>query len=101
MQFYSDRKREHEKYALPNCEVFYVSKGEWWYDDAGERCDPYACLACATEECTEHPGGPCEAGWYYWFCFPGCLPDSEPSGPYDSAEAAIAECRELWEDEES
>jgi len=26
--------------------------------------------------------------WYYWSCFPGCLPDSDPIGPFDtSAEA--------------
>ena len=23
-------------------------------------------------------------GWFYWYCFPGCLPDSELVGPYDS-----------------
>ena len=21
-------------------------------------------------------------GWYYWSCFPGCLPDSDPIGPF-------------------
>jgi hypothetical protein len=23
-------------------------------------------------------------GFYWWPCFPGCLPDSEPVGPFDS-----------------
>jgi hypothetical protein len=27
-------------------------------------------------------------GWYWWACFPGCLPDGDPSGPYKSAEEA-------------
>lgn len=27
-------------------------------------------------------------GWYWWYCHPGCLPDSEPYGPYISAQAA-------------
>jgi hypothetical protein len=35
-------------------------------------------------------------GWFYWFCMPGCMPDSAPYGPFDSAEearqAAIDEC---------
>ncbi len=31
---------------------------------------------------------PMPAGYYYWFCFPGCLPESEPIGPYDSEEEA-------------
>lgn len=35
---------------------------------------------------------PLPDGWYYWWCLPGCLPDSEPFGPFDSyddAEAAV------------
>ena len=27
-------------------------------------------------------------GWYWWACFPGCHPDSEPFGPYASEEEA-------------
>ncbi len=27
---------------------------------------------------------PFEPGWYWWACFPGCLPDSEPNGPFDT-----------------
>jgi hypothetical protein len=29
------------------------------------------------------------AGWYYWTCCPGCLPDSEPFGPYASPLAVL------------
>jgi len=29
---------------------------------------------------------PC--GWYWWACFPGCLPDGEACGPFDTSEAA-------------
>jgi len=28
------------------------------------------------------------AGWYWQSCLPGCLPDSEPSGPFGSSQAA-------------
>lgn len=24
-------------------------------------------------------------GWYWWACFPGCLPDGEASGPFDTS----------------
>ena len=24
------------------------------------------------------------AGWYWWSCCPGCLPDSDPMGPFTS-----------------
>ena len=33
--------------------------------------------------------GPLTAGWYWWVCFPGCLPEGEPSGPYDSYTQAL------------
>ena len=29
-------------------------------------------------------------GYYWWACFPGCLPDGDPMGPY----ATEAECME-------
>jgi hypothetical protein len=29
------------------------------------------------------------AGWFYWCCSPGCLPESEASGPYDSYGEAL------------
>lgn len=29
-----------------------------------------------------------EPGWYRWACYPGCLPDGEPSGPFDTAKQA-------------
>ena len=27
-------------------------------------------------------------GWFWWACFPGCLPDGEPAGPFPTAEGA-------------
>lgn len=30
-----------------------------------------------------------EPGWYWWACFPGCLPDGEPSGPFATEQEAI------------
>ena len=31
---------------------------------------------------------PWRAGWYYQSCFPGCLPDSDPFGPYNTSKQA-------------
>ena len=28
------------------------------------------------------------AGWYWWACFPGCLPDGDPMGPFASSQQA-------------
>jgi hypothetical protein len=33
-------------------------------------------------------------GWFYWYCFPGCMPDSDPIGPYDTFALAKAAAQE-------
>ncbi len=45
-------------------------------------------------EYTDEEGRPLEEGWYWWSCCPGCLPDSEPIGPFPSEEAAEADYSE-------
>ena len=27
-------------------------------------------------------GNPVKPGWYWWACFPGCLPDGDAMGPF-------------------
>lgn len=39
-----------------------------------------------------HPGhieDDVSAGWYWHACFPGCMPDGEPSGPFASSRQAL------------
>jgi hypothetical protein len=31
-------------------------------------------------------------GWYWHACMPGCLPDSDPIGPFDFEQDAIDDC---------
>ena len=33
-------------------------------------------------------------GWYWWACFPGCLPDGDPQGPFKTEREAIEAARE-------
>lgn len=33
-------------------------------------------------------------GWYWWACWPGCLPDSDPSGPFATEAEAIADAND-------
>ena len=73
MQAYSNPDRESDSCALPDIEVFYV-----FNDD---------------DDMTDENGEPLEPGFYWWPCFPGCLPDSDPIGPFDSEEEAIADAR--------
>ena len=70
-QVYSDPSRADEPHALPNMEVFEIKedsfaigwKGKLWVK-----------------------------GWYYYACFPGCLPDGPASGPYDTEDDAKVAC---------
>ena len=39
-----------------------------------------------------------EPGWYWWPCFPGCLPDSDPVGPYQSERDAVIDAGGIWDD---
>ena len=35
-----------------------------------------------------------DRGWYWWSCQPGCLPDGEPSGPFETEQDAIKDATE-------
>lgn len=51
-----------------------VAEGDCWADDEGNTLP---------------------AGYYWWACFPGCLPDSEfPNGPFETESAAVADARD-------
>lgn len=39
-----------------------------------------------------------DPGFYFWFCLPGCLPDSEAYGPYASVQEATEAARAMVED---
>lgn len=68
-QHYSNPSREDDPHALPNIEVFWLPKD---YLDGEEI----------------------PAGWFWHACFPGCLPDGDPVGPFDTEAEALADARE-------
>lgn len=39
------------------------------------------------------PDYPLPAGWYYWFCFPGCPLYSDPIGPFETEYEALIYAR--------
>jgi hypothetical protein len=82
-QAYSDPKRASDPHALPDVEVFYVS-------DDMKGADVLASHAAGIEPSWVNY----ESGWYYWFCFPGCLPDGEPEGPFATKAEALADAQE-------
>jgi hypothetical protein len=102
-QHYSNPKRETDPHTLPDIEVFYrpsAADGFTPYvlalaicEDCGSEVTEIAaqiedtiCIPCARER---YP-----AGWYWWSCFPGCLPDGDPMGPFETEEDALADARE-------
>jgi hypothetical protein len=74
-QAYSDPTREADPHTLPDLEVFEV-------DDTMIKYSP--------------PAGwkDSEPGWYWWACFPGCLPDCDPVGPFDTEAEALADAQQ-------
>jgi len=91
MQTYSDPSRESDPNALPNIEVFYVGYQEFL------QADPNTWMY----EYMHNDGGLSNAqyvsylkGWYWWYCFPGCLPDGDPVGPFFTEECALADAQE-------
>ena len=85
---------------LPNIETFQAVYGEC--PECGVQVTEIAAptadtrKACPTYECQMDEVSVAleQFGWFYWFCLPGCMPDSEPIGPFDTEEAALEHARE-------
>lgn len=89
MQAYSNPNRETDPHALPNVEVFYHehAKRELCALNAGDKAELYG-------ECIVNDEGDCGGtGWYWHPCFPGCMPDGEPFGPFDTEAGALADAQ--------
>lgn len=76
--FHSDPARESDPTAQPDIEVFYRTE-----------------TANRVDRLTDDDGDPLPAGWFWWSCFPGCLPDSDPFGPFASQQEALADARKF------
>ena len=74
-QVYSDPTRESDAYALPDTEVFYLSTAE----------------IAEIEDDEDNM----EAGWYWWACFPGCMPDGDPFGPFATEAEATQDAQDI------
>lgn len=103
-QAYSDPDREDDPHALPDLEIFQMTATEvaaTMEDEVYEFMRrPEFRLAsmnsrdreCMLDAMVAELG--IQGGWFYWYCFPGCLPDSEAIGPfatYAEAEKAAQE----------
>jgi hypothetical protein len=114
-QHYSNPKRESDPYSLPDVEVwedsitiirskcgeFRVGRKSEWARGFCPSCDKATCVDDISTD-PEETGiqHTTEKGWFYWYCFPGCLPEGEPSGPFKSEAEALADMRDKADIEE-
>jgi hypothetical protein len=105
IQAYSDPKRESNPYALPDIEIFEAAIlvctecSNEYPDYSGEStpgasCPSFGCDGSLT------PKVPAEDRWWWWSCSPGCMPDGEPSGPFETEDEALADAREGMDEED-
>lgn len=100
---YSDPSREEDKWSLPNVEIFELTAEEAFELDENTvsmylRKFPRATMSSRERDRmiqTAIDAGDCCGGWFWQACFPGCLPDSEPIGPFDTYSDALADAREV------
>lgn len=62
-------------------ETFYVPRYAGGARDPGPSVEQYP---------TIYPS----AGWYWWPCSPGCLPDGDPVGPFDTERDAVLDANQ-------
>lgn len=100
-QHYSDPARESDEHALPDLEIFeltaiecaeridedtvweYLKRHEFRLAGMNSRVRNAMLDAIVQEEGLT-------GGWFYWYCFPGCMPDSEATGPFATRAEALA-----------
>jgi len=89
---YSDPKRATDPHSLPDLEV--------WQDDEATclnlTCDWSGPACMADDGCPDCRRNTIQvepSGWWYWSCLPGCLPDGDPMGPFDTEEEALEDAR--------
>jgi hypothetical protein len=108
MQFYTDTTKERDTYSMPDAEVFQLTAREFAELDGDlmleySRKHEYR-LATMNSKVWEKmidaivDENGIEGGWFFHFCFPGCLPESSPFGPYPSRDAAVSAARDMAND---
>ena len=98
-QHYSDTTREDDPHTLPDLEVFQLTALEVaasMEDEVYEFSKRHEFQLCHINDrvrdamldaMVEELG--IAGGWFYWFCFPGCLPDRAPIGPFSTRKESV------------
>ena len=102
-QHYSDESRADDKRSLPDVEVFemtareiaereedliyeYMTRHEFRLASMNSRIRDQMFDTMIEEQGIK-------GGWVYWYCFPGCMPDSDIFGPFATRAEAIEDMR--------
>lgn len=106
-QAYSNPKRASDPHALPDLEVFqtrilrcphceaeYPNTEGKDVQHSRETTVDESCCHLTPLKLTD------EWGWWYWYCQIGCLPDSDPIGPFGSESEALADAQGSADDDE-
>lgn len=97
-QHYSNPNRAEDRYSLPDVETFRAKHADCPFCTSTivqDGCGEWHCDSC--NDGRRNQGvtpADVQTGWFYWFCFPGCMPDSEPVGPFATEAEALADARD-------
>lgn len=60
-----------------------------WFAIDGEAYGSFEVFYRTDAACIADGWGAKAEGWYWWACWPGCLPDGEPNGPFPNGRLAL------------
>ena len=103
-QSYSTPERETDPRALPDIETFQLTAHEaaamdedliWEFSRRHEfrLCHMNQRVREQMLDAIVEERG-IRGGWFWWACFPGCLPDGSPEGPFDTEAEALQDARD-------
>ena len=72
-----------------------------YYEFEGEHYTGYGSLETFHTDSVDRfdlSGETIEPGWYWWPCFPGCLPDGDAVGPFETERDAVIDAGGIWDD---
>ena len=108
MQAYSNPKRESDPHSLPDIEVFELTAEEAVQQDEdlmweASKKFPFMHMNSRDQQkaidwAIEENGT--TGGWFWWSCFPGCLPDGCANGPFKTRAEALADAQDGAEEED-
>lgn len=73
------------------------------FQDTGKQCQDCntvslhsheKCYDCGSKKLDEY-----KKAWYAWFCIPGCIPDSDAFGPYETEKLALEDMERIYGEE--